>query len=56
VKSQVIARYDAPHQFEPLMPSEAAMGPLLERASGLYSAQALTWLLGELFRELPRKT
>ena len=29
---------DAAHQFEPLMPSDAAIGPLLERASDLTRA------------------
>ena len=38
MKSQAIAQYDAPHQFEPLMPSESAVGPLLERASDLARA------------------
>jgi Fic family protein len=33
--SQIIERYDAPHQFEPLLPGEPQMGPLLERASDL---------------------
>ena len=36
--SQKIQRYDAPHQFEPLMPEEGRMGPLLERASDLTRA------------------
>ena len=35
MKSQVIAQYDAPHQFEPLLPSEAKMAPMLERAGDL---------------------
>ena len=35
MKAQSIQQYDAPHQFEPLMPSDAAMAPLLERASDL---------------------
>ncbi len=38
VKSQIIAQYDAPHQFEPLLPSEAKMAPLLERAGDLSRA------------------
>lgn len=38
MKAQIVERYDAPHQFEPLMPSEARMGPLLERASDLTRA------------------
>ncbi len=33
--STSVSQYDAPHQFEPLMPSQAAMAPLLERASDL---------------------
>ncbi len=35
MKTQVITRYDSPHQFEPLLPSEALMAPLLEQASDL---------------------
>jgi Fic family protein len=35
VKSQTIAQYDAPHQFEPLMPAAAALAPLLEKAGDL---------------------
>src|SRR4051812_30010887 len=38
MKSQVIKRYDTPHQFEPLLPAESALGPLLERASDLTRA------------------
>jgi Fic family protein len=38
VKSQIISRYDAPHQFEPLLPAEPALGPLLEQASDLTRA------------------
>ena len=38
MKSQIIQRYDAPHQFEPLLPAEAQMGALLERASDLTRA------------------
>lgn len=30
-----IQQYDAPHQFEPLMPAEPFLGPLLERAADL---------------------
>jgi Fic family protein len=30
-----VQRYDAPHQFEPLMPAEPFLGPLLERAADL---------------------
>jgi Fic family protein len=41
--SQSIAHYDAPHQFEPLMPSELASAPLFERANELtLAATALT--------------
>lgn len=36
--SQIIQRYDSPHQFEPLLPSDAMVGPLLERASDLTRA------------------
>ena len=36
--SQVIQHYDAPHQFEPLMPEDGKMAPLLERASDLTRA------------------
>lgn len=36
--SQAIRQYDAPHQFEPLLPADAAIGPLLERASDLTRA------------------
>lgn len=39
--SQIIQRYDAPHQFEPLMPAEAVLRPLLERASDLTRAAAV---------------
>jgi Fic family protein len=41
MKAQSIQHYDAPHQFEPLMPAEAAMGTLLERASDLTRAATL---------------
>ncbi len=36
--SDQIKQYDASHQFEPLLPSEAVTGPLLERASDLTRA------------------
>lgn len=36
--SQTIKQYDAPHQFEPLMPEESKLAPLLERASDLTRA------------------
>jgi Fic family protein len=36
--SHTVARYNAPHPFEPLLPDEARMGPLLERASELTRA------------------
>lgn len=36
--SQPIERYDAPHQFEPLMPEASKLEPLLERASELVHA------------------
>lgn len=32
---QKISQYDAPYQFEPLMPSDTVMPPLLEKASYL---------------------
>ena len=35
MKSQSIAKHDAPHQFEPLMPSSAVLAPLLERSADL---------------------
>jgi Fic family protein len=38
VKPNLIDRYDALHQFEPLLPGEHALGPLLERASDLSRA------------------
>ncbi len=38
MSSQTIERYDAPHQFEPLMPEERVLAPLLERASDLTKA------------------
>ena len=36
--SNVIAQYDSPHHFEPLMPEESKLGPLLELASDLTRA------------------
>lgn len=36
--SHTIKHYDAPHQFEPLMPEESKLAPLLERASDLTRA------------------
>lgn len=38
MNSQIIAQYDAPHLFEPLLPSEHVLGPLLERAGDLLAA------------------
>ena len=38
MNAQDIQQDDAPHQFEPLLPSDAAMAPLLERASDLARA------------------
>jgi len=35
MKSQKIKQYDSPHQFEPLMPGEPVLSPLLERAADL---------------------
>ena len=40
MKAQIVQHYDAPHQFEPLMPAQAVLGPLLERASDLTRAAA----------------
>ncbi len=37
-RARAIKRYDAPHQFKPLLPSESVLGPLLERASDLSRA------------------
>jgi Fic family protein len=36
--SQNIARYDAPHQFEPLWPAQSTLAPLLEQAGELSRA------------------
>jgi Fic family protein len=38
--SHIIEHYDAPHQFEPLMPEDSQLAPLLERASDLTRAAA----------------
>jgi Fic family protein len=38
--SQIIKQYDAPHQFEPLLPQEHLMGALLEKANELIRAAA----------------
>lgn len=38
MKSHIIAQYTTPHQFEPLLPAERAMEPLLELAGELSSA------------------
>jgi Fic family protein len=35
VNSQIIQQYDSPHQFEPLMPAESQLAPLLEKAGDL---------------------
>ncbi|MGE4239787.1 Fic family protein [Ramlibacter sp.] len=35
---QIIAHYDAPHQFEPLLPDELRLRPLLEQASDVMRA------------------
>jgi Fic family protein len=40
LSTQIIQHYDAPHQFEPLMPADGALAPLLERASDLARAAA----------------
>ena len=39
-KPSVVEVYDHPQQFEPLMPAESVVGPLLERASDLTRAAA----------------
>jgi Fic family protein len=61
MKTQVIQQYDSPHQFEPLMPAEAQLAPLLERASDLTraattlaasSATAARSEVGELLRSM----
>ena len=38
MKPHAIKQYDAPHQFEPLLPAESGLEPLLERASDLTRA------------------
>ena len=35
VNPQIIQQYDSPHQFEPLMPAEPMLAPLLEKAGDL---------------------
>jgi Fic family protein len=40
MKAQKIKQYDAPHQFEPLLPQERLMTPLLEKASDLIQEAA----------------
>jgi Fic family protein len=35
MNAQIIQQYDAPHQFEPLMPAERPLAPLLEMAGDL---------------------
>lgn len=35
MKSHIIKQYDAPHQFEPLVPQDCLIGALLEKASDL---------------------
>lgn len=41
MNTQVIKQYDSPRQFEPLMPAEFGIEPLLERASDLTRAATL---------------
>lgn len=41
MKSQKIAVHDAPHQFEPLLPSASKLEPLLEQASDLVREAAV---------------
>ena len=38
MKPQIITQYDAPHQFEPLLPADSVLGSLLERSSDLSRA------------------
>jgi Fic family protein len=38
--AQTIRHYEAPHQFEPLMPEDRLLGPLLEQASDLIRTAA----------------
>jgi len=38
MNSQIISQYDAPHQFEPLLPQEHRLGPLLEQAGEVIRA------------------
>jgi hypothetical protein len=35
MKPQIIQQYDSPHPFEPLMPAEPLLAPLLEKAGDL---------------------
>ena len=35
MNSQIITQYDSPHQFEPLLPAEPFLAPLLEKAGDL---------------------
>ena len=35
MKPQIIQQYHSPHQFEPLMPAEPLLAPLLEKAGDL---------------------
>ena len=52
MKSQPIEHYDAPHQFEPLLPEDRLMEPLLERASDLTSAATSLGAAASAQREL----
>lgn len=52
MKAQTVRRYDHPDQFLPLMPAEAALGPLLERASDV--SRAARALDGGAFPALAR--
>ena len=36
--SKIIAHYDSPHQFEPLLPESQLLEPLLERSADVISA------------------
>lgn len=61
MKTQLIQQYDAPHQFEPLLPQEHLMEPLLEAASdlireaaslGASAAPAVAMQLRDLLRSM----
>ena len=41
VNPQIIPQYDSPQQFEPLMPAEPLLAPLLEKAGDLHEFRAM---------------